>query len=75
MCGWTRVRGTDKESEMRDGEIIRREEKRMKRQTEEEGMEKCWCGAVLSGHILYIFLISFYGSLAQIELLQVMEMG
>ena len=47
----------------------------MKRQRGEEATKKCWCGAALSGHILYIFLISFYGPLAQIELLQVMEMG
>lgn len=40
-----------------------------------EGIKKCWCGAVLSGHILHIFLISFYGPMAHIELLQVMEMG
>lgn len=34
-----------------------------------EEIKKCWCVAVLSGHILYIFFISFYGPLAQIELL------
>lgn len=75
MCGWTRDRDTDKEKEWRDGEIMRQEVKRMERQRGEEGAKTCWCGALLSGHILYIFLISFYGPLAQIELLQVMEMG
>lgn len=54
---------------------MRAEVKRTKRQRGEEATKKCWCGAALSGHILYIFLISFYGPLAQIELLQVMEMG
>lgn len=50
---------------------MRQEVERMKRQRGEEGVKRCWCGAVLSGHILYIVLISFYGPLAQIELLQV----
>lgn len=77
MCSWTTERGKDKERQRRDGEIMRLEAKKRIRDRirGEEGTKKCWCGAVLSGHILYIFLISFYGPLAQIVLLQVMEMG
>lgn len=38
--------------------------------------ERCIDGAeLLSGCILYIFLMSFYGPLAHIELLRVTEMG
>lgn len=65
----------DKERERRDVEIMRQEVKKNEETKGEEGIKKCWCGAVLSGHILYIFPLSFYGPLDQIKLLQVMEVG
>lgn len=71
MWDWTRESGTDKERERRDAAGAKKNEET----NGEEGMKKCWCRAVLSGHILYIFLISLYGPLVQIELLQEMEMG
>lgn len=49
---------------------------RVKGQGREEEIKKCLCRmlvGVLSGHILCIFLISFYGPLAELELLQLME--
>ncbi len=46
---------TDKERQEKDSEIMRMEVKKNEDTKETEEIKKCWCGAVLSAHILYIF--------------------